>query len=140
MSAEDIVIDSAKVTARFGDWPHFHDMEVVSIFLDRRAPTGPIVEFTVFAWSYTGRLAPEGHFEQQLHSLILFRCDRVAANNLEGFNHQNVLDGLNFAADGDSVRISFPSIYGVGGFIDCARVRVLDVKVATPRGEPAGEG
>jgi hypothetical protein len=139
MQAADIVIASDKVISHYGEWPEFHDMEVVSLLLDRRGPIGPSAEFTIFAWSYTGRLAPEGHYEQQMHALIRFRCEYVTASNLEGFNNQNVLDGLHFTAGDQSVRVIFPSTYGIGGFIDCARVQVLDVIRATSRGEPAGE-
>ncbi len=140
MRPEDIVIDASKVTSHFGEWPHFHDMEVVSVTLDRRGPAAPSAAFTVFAWSYTGRLAPEGHFEQQRHALIQFCCEEVYGSELEGFNHQNVLDGLDFAVADGTVRVSFPSIFGIGGFIECARVKVLSVYHATLRGEPAGEG
>ena len=140
MPPEEIVIAAEKVTSHFGEWPHFHDMEIVSVAFDRRGPAGPSAEFTIFAWSYTGRLAPEGHFEQQLHALIRFRCELVTGSTIEGFNNQNVLDGLDFAAADGSVRVSFPSIYGFGGFIVCARVEVLDVTRATPRGEREGEG
>jgi len=140
MPPEEIVIAADKVTSHFGEWPHFHDMEVVSVALDRRGPDGPSAELTVFAWSYTGRLTPTGHFEQQLHALIRFRCEAIRDNNLEGFNNQNVLDSLEFSSRGEVVRITLPSIYGVGGFIDCTRVQVLDVTRATSRGERVGEG
>src|SRR5215212_2862951 len=134
MPPESLIIDAAKVVARFGEWPHFHDMEVVSLHLDRRGEDAPCVEFVVFAWNYTGRIAPEGHYEQATHSLIRFRCESVTSNHFDHFNHQNVLDGLEFTQTDDGVAVRLPSIYGVGGSLICARVRVVDVVPATKDG------
>ena len=138
MDCPDLILDAPKVVAHFGEWPSFHDMEVVSVHMDRRGPDGPSIEFVVFAWAYTGRVAADGHYEQHRHALIRFRCEQVGENHLEGFNHQNVLDGLVVApAEGDDalVRVRLPAIFGVGGVIDCDRVRVFDVTPATPTGE-----
>jgi hypothetical protein len=143
MSPESLITDSRKVVAHFGEWPHFHDMEVVSAAFDRRGPDAPWAEFVVFVWTYTGRLSSMGHYEQHRHALVRFRCERVTENCLEGFNNQNVLDRLNFTAgqgEGAPMRIEFASVYGVGGFIECARVNVIDVVPATSRGDRADEG
>ena len=140
MPPESFIIDAEKVIKRFGEWPHFHDMEVVSLLLDRRGADGPWVEFVVFAWKYTGCIAPEGHYEQATHSLIRFRCERVTANQFDDFNHQNLLDGLDFTQGDDGVTVRLPSIYGVGGSLSCARVRVIEVVRARKDGQPAGEG
>jgi hypothetical protein len=140
MPPESIILDADKVVARFGEWPHFHDMEVVSLHLDRRGADAPWIEFVVFAWNYTGCIAPEGHYEQSTHSLIRFRCERVTSNQFDDFNHQNVLDGLEFTQTDDGVTVRLPSIYGMGGSLSCERVRVVDVLPATKDGQPAGEG
>jgi hypothetical protein len=55
------------------------------------------------------------------------------------FNHQNVLDGLNFVRedrDGVKWRVNFPSIYGLGGELVCESVRVVDVVPVTADGQP----
>ena len=49
MDSMDLILDSAKVIAHFGEWPSFHDMEVVSVHMDRRGTEGPSIEFVVFA-------------------------------------------------------------------------------------------
>jgi hypothetical protein len=132
------ILEADKVIAHFGEWPSFHDMEVVSIHMDRRGPEGPSIEFVIFAWAYTGRIAPEGYYEQHRHALIRFRCEQVSENHLDGFNHQNVLDGLAVVpADGGEtlLEVRLPSIFGVGGVIECGGFRVLDVTPASPTGE-----
>ena len=138
MDTPDLILDADKVLAHFGEWPSFHDMEVVSIHMDRRGQEGPSIEFIVLAWTYTGRVTPEGYYEQHRHALIRFWCEHVSDNCLEGFNHQNVLDGLVVGpAEGDGAlfRVRLPSSFGVGGFIECERVRVVDVTPATPTGQ-----
>ena len=77
MSAELDIIDVGKVLSIFGRWPSFHVMEVVSLFLDRRSYTSPVIEAVIFVWDYTGRIAPAGHYEQCKHSLISFRFEDV---------------------------------------------------------------
>jgi hypothetical protein len=143
MSDTDLILGSERVIAHFGEWPSFHDMEVVSIHMDRRGPEGPSIEFVICAWGYTGRVTPEGYYEQHRHALIRFRCEQVGESHLEGFNHQNVIDGLvvgHAEGDGASIRVRLPSIFGVGGVIECGRVRVVDVTSATPAGEPLVSG
>ena len=140
MEPEAFVIDAQMVLSRFGEWPHFHDMEVVSLNLDRGGADGPSVEFVVLAWNYTGRIAPEGHYEQATHSLIRFRCENVSSNHFDDFNHQNVLDDLEFTQTADGVEVCLPPIYGVGGSLICKRVRVVDVVPATRNGQPADKG
>jgi Immunity protein 50 len=132
MPPESFIIDAAKVLARFGKWPHFHDMEVVSVQMDRRGPDAPWIELVILVWKYTGSLTPDGHYEQTKHSFIRFRCERVTANQFDDFNHQNVLDGLEFSQADGAIDVRLPSIYGVGGSVSCGRVRVIDVVPARP--------
>ncbi len=137
MKPESFIIDAEKVLARFGEWPHFHDMEVVSLHMDRQVTDAPWIEFVVFCWNYTGRVLPDGYYEQSTHSLVSFRCERVSSNRFDDFNHQNVLDGLEFTQEEQGVEIRLHSIYGVGGSLTCARVRVIDVVPATSDAQPA---
>src|SRR5687767_6705431 len=44
MPRESLIIDADKAAAR-GDWPHFHDMEVVFLHLGRRGDDAPWIEF-----------------------------------------------------------------------------------------------
>jgi hypothetical protein len=134
MSPETLIKGSDKVIAHFGEWPRFHDMEVISVTFERRGPEAPWIELVMYVWKYTGRLTPSGHYEQDRHALVRFRCEQVTKNSLEGFNNQNVLDALNFTnGQGEEapMRVDFPSNYGVVGFIECARVSVVDVVPAS---------
>jgi hypothetical protein len=140
MTPGHFIIDAEKVVSRFGEWPHFHDMEVVSLHMERGGKNGPWLEFVVFVWAYTGRIAPSGCFEQTTHSLIRFRCDGVTVNQLEDFNYQNVLDGLHFSRneDGESVSVDITANYGPTGALKCESVRVVEVIPATVDGLPPG--
>ena len=137
MLAESFIIGADAVVDRFGDWPTFHDMEVVSLGMDRRGPDGPVLEFLVHVWKRTTRVTSDGHYERILHSLIRFRCARVDANEFEGFNFQNVLDGLSLSQlEGGGVRVELSTNYGLTGGFTCGEVRVIEVIPATPEGEP----
>jgi len=53
---------------------------------------------------------------------------------LNGFNHQNVLDGLNVSRTGDgAVRLDLEPAYGLGGFI-----QAREVEIGIEPGIPAG--
>jgi hypothetical protein len=142
MSPETFIIDADKVLARFGKWPSFHDMEIVSVHMERGGTDAPWMEIVIFVWGYTGGVTPDGYYEQTKHSLVRFRCEQVAENQFENFNHQNVLIDLEFSHAEDERRgviVSLPSIYGFGGTLNCSRVRVMDVVPATPDGRAAGD-
>jgi hypothetical protein len=135
----EMILDTQKVTAHFGEWPSFHDSEVVSVQLDRRGSSAPSIELLVLVWLYTGRVTPTGHYEQHRHTLVRFRCEGVFASSLEGFNHQNVLNDLHVKKlDGHAsgVRVTVSSIFGLGGFVECDAVRVMEIIPANPSGEP----
>ena len=59
MEPKDFIIDANKVLDRFGEWPQFHDMEVVSLLMDRRGDNAPWIEFVVFVWAHTGRITQD---------------------------------------------------------------------------------
>lgn len=139
MTPDTFIVDSGKVLMRFGKWPDFHDMEIVSVTMNRRGENGPSIEFIVFTWSYSGRLTPDGFYEQLNHSLVRFRCERVGQSQFDNFNHQNVLDGLEFFQTEDKnfgVGVRLASIYGLGGELACGLVRVVDVVAANRQGQP----
>jgi hypothetical protein len=140
MSPESFIIDADRVIARFGKWPSFHDMEIVSVHMERGGTDAPWIEIVIFVWGYTGGVTPDGYYEQTKHSLVRFRCEQVVKNEFENFNHQNVLWNLEFSPTEDEtqgVKVSLPSIYGFGGTLNCSRVRVMDVLPATREGRPA---
>jgi hypothetical protein len=65
---------------KYGDWPSFHDCELLRMLLDRR---GPCMTLEI--------LMKPAH---RLHMVAQFRFNDVDALCLEDFNHQNVISAL----------------------------------------------
>ncbi len=81
----------------FGQWPSFHDAEVISIALHRSK--GVIVEMHAFETS--SEVDTRGYYVQAKHAIITFALDGfpmnaegIASTRIDYFNHQNVLSGV----------------------------------------------
>ncbi len=126
--------DSDKVTRIFGEWPSFHDAEVVRLVLDRSGPEGPTLEAQIHVFAATSEVDATGHYVLKNHTLVTLRFTEVALENLQWFNKQNVLFELAIvdidpdAHEGRRLRVEFPSSYGLAAVFECKRAIVSDVK------------
>lgn len=87
---------------RFGDWPSFHDAEVLKLVFDRgnhlqiikteswsdRIPESLCVQFYVFDWRYGTESPP------YRETLVTIRFEDFERFELNGFNYQNPIIGL----------------------------------------------
>jgi hypothetical protein len=97
----------------FGDWPSFHDAEVISIFLARKKES-------------VLRVYP---YHPQKPATVDFVLEDVTDVELNDFSCQNVIYGLDVETatdqNGDSVyRVILAPCYGVAGRIDAKSLRV----------------
>lgn len=138
----NLVEGPEKVERIFGCWPDFHDAEVLSIVLDRTpAAGGPTVRIAVHAFEMTREVDASGHYVLRNHVVVTFLLRDAEVVRLEGFNHQNVLDGLRFSrpekpvAEGMAVEVQLEPSFGVSAIFQCARAEVVSVEpFATGRG------
>jgi hypothetical protein len=122
----------------FGRVPSFHDAEIVSLNLQRRAPS----QLAVHAWNTTGEVDARGYFILDRHAVVTFTIEDIVDLELASFSQQNVLFGLHLRrapAHPDRGRFNFldPSpddyeielepCYGLHGIIRCRRVSVTFV-------------
>jgi Immunity protein 50 len=135
----NLVEGSDKVERILGRWPDFHDAEVLSITLDRApAEAGPTVQIAVHAFEMTKDVDASGHYVLRNHVLVTFVLHNAEVVRLEGFNQQNVLDGLSFTkpekpvADTMVVEVELESSFGVSAIFQCARVEVVSVEPCEP--------
>ena len=89
-----------QVISHFGQWPSFHDGEVLRIVMDRtsRILSGryiPTVEVHIRGWIMSHDASEAGLYKQEHDSEVSFLFEDVFDLELEGFNHQNVLSSLN---------------------------------------------
>jgi Immunity protein 50 len=101
------------VTQWFGDWPSFHDAEVISIFLARKGQS-------------VLRVYP---YHPSKPATVDFILEDVTDVELDDFSSQNVIDSLEVEIstdqNGDGVyRILLAPCYGVTGRIDAKSLRV----------------
>ncbi|SEG45099.1 Immunity protein 50 [Bryocella elongata] len=104
----------------FGYWPSFHDAEVTELCLKREVES----EVRVHAFEMTSEVTSSGHYRTVKHATVIFKLEDVTGSELNGFNHQNVLAGLDVEVASDGVKLMLEHCYGLNGFISAKRMRV----------------
>lgn len=132
------------VTSIFGEWPSFHDAEVLRVRLDRGDGRSPVhLEADVHVFAMTSEVDDRGFFVLRDHTLVTLRFDGIADLDLGGFNHQNVLFSLSLeditSRQLDVLRwaVRFDSSHGVGASFLCERINVLAVEPFEPEPPPS---
>jgi hypothetical protein len=122
----------------FGNVPRFHDAEILDLHLSRSGAS----LLRVHTWQMTSEVDEKGYFRLEKHVVVTFAMEEITGLNLRGFNHQNVIDGLEikrYGSGGDfseaAFRAQFPPgpedfgvilepTYGVGGVILARQLRI----------------
>ena len=123
-----------KLTRIFGEWPSFHDAEVIRLTLDRSRSDGPSLEMDIHVFAMTAEVDSKGHYVLKNHTLVTLRFTEIATEELTGFNEQNALFDLKISEvdpathDGRGVRVEISSSYGLAGNFVCKRAIVSEVK------------
>jgi hypothetical protein len=99
----------SNLIAWFGQVPDFHNAEIVSFGLRRRAPSMLVLH----AWNVTSEADDRGHFVLDKHAVVTFALEDIIDLQLNGFSHQNVILGLQLEPNS-----------GLNGIIRCRRVLV----------------
>ncbi|SCK15545.1 Imm50 family immunity protein [Vogesella sp. LIG4] len=144
MQAYEFIEGYEQVVARFGQWPSFHDGEVLRIILDRspRLPDGtsiPSVEIHLRGWIMGPELAEDGRYKLRNDSVIHFLFEGISEFELEGFNQQNVVTSVNLAlSDGphgsnNILHVEFEHCYQFCCAFIARRARVMSIR---PYSEP----
>jgi Immunity protein 50 len=135
-----IVAGHEKLTSVFGDWPSFHDSEVLSIRLEREGYdewTSPAVCATVHVFACRlNEHSPTG-VEFYNHTLVTFRFNLVVNLELSGFNQQNAIFDLIIEPSGHKtpeipIDVTFQPSFGVGLSFSCQSVEIVEVKPGLP--------
>lgn len=124
----------------FGFWPSFHDSEVISINLHRSLrgeEKGPILSVCLYTFQMTSELVENSFYKLIKNCVIELEFESIDSLEIEGFNHQNALDCIEFSETknllGSSViSVVFNSAYGVGFDFICSKVRVVSLIPGIP--------
>ena len=118
---------ASDVTSWFGDWPTFHDAEVLSIHLDRLRG----FEVVIHAFNMTSEVDAAGRYVLTKHALVTFRLEGfpqdeagIVNTRIEGFNQQNVLSSASIHDRSGSYELRLEAIYGADCSIVCNRISV----------------
>lgn len=104
----------------FGDWPSFHDAEVLSIHLNRCSAS--IVR--IFTWLKANEINDRGYFGATKHVLVTFVLEGIQTVQLDDFNHQNVISGLSLDKTEAGYRLILHPCFGAQGVLDAEQIRI----------------
>jgi hypothetical protein len=79
-----------ELVAWFGQVPSFHDAEIVSLNLHRRAPSALIIH----AWRMTREVDVRCRYILDRHAVVTFVLEDILDLQLGSFSHQNVIGEL----------------------------------------------
>jgi len=138
MSAYDRIINGDLITARFGQWPSFHDAEVISVLLGGHRPDKPFCEMLIHTWMMTDQVDDRGYYVQERHTLVTFRFEELIESEFLNFNGQNCLLELSIEEQNVEnetvIRAEFPTSFGLEGTVICRRVVVKSVEQCDANG------
>lgn len=117
----------------FGEYPSFHDAEVISILLNRTGEVSPSLTVEIHLWQMTNEIDEKGYYILRNSTIVVFRFGRILLESLSGFNHQNVLwdlviDEINSEEkenEGCCYQVSMPSSYGCEAVFKCQTITVV---------------
>lgn len=121
----------------FGQWPSFHDAEVLRVVLDRSGEDGPL-EAIIHVFEMTSEVDSKGFYVLTKHTEVVFRFAGVVLSRLQWFNHQNVLESLEIGEldatkhEGMYLHVEMSSSYGLEAEFDCKRAIVASVRPYRP--------
>jgi Immunity protein 50 len=122
-----------EVVRWFGEWPSFHDAEVLEVSLRRKGRSS----IRVHAWRMTNEVNADGYFVLDRHAVVTIWLEGITDLELGDFSVQNVIANLEVRPHEAGFRVTLWPIYGVGGHIDAARV-TLSLEPGKP-GEAAND-
>jgi hypothetical protein len=141
MTEIEFVENASALTSVFGEWPSFHDAEVVSMYLDRAGTDGAALEARIRVFRMTSDVDARGFYVLTHHTLVTLRFTDISLVQLRWFNTQNALSDLllkpappESTEDGRAYHVQFGSNWGVEAELFCNHVSVVGVEPFAPAG------
>jgi hypothetical protein len=142
-----LVVGGDKLTAIFGGWPSFHDAEVHELHFQRRedVPGSSSLDFPrltakIHHWLMTSEVDATGHYVLTKHTLTTLRFFAVEDFKMEGFNHQNVIFGLEIEEKMRKeelkpfLAVSFDPSFGIDATFTCSRMEIVEAVPCDAKG------
>jgi hypothetical protein len=123
-----------KLTGIFGQWPSFHDAEIISIYLDRGDQNGPFLEMKIHVFEMTNQIDAKGFYILKNHTLATIRFTHIGMGEIKWFNQQNVIAELTLEEvdpkenDGCHFNVLIESSYGCDAAFGCREIVIAEVE------------
>jgi hypothetical protein len=104
----------------FGEWPSFHDAEVLSITLNRIGTSC----VRIHTWETTAEIGSNGCCVLRKHVIVSFFLNGLKDIELAGFSSQNVIFGLSVKRSEEGLHLILGPCYGVAGSLTAEAIRV----------------
>jgi hypothetical protein len=129
----NLVRGGEKLIDALGNWPSFHDMNVVNV---RRR--GNECHITIHVWRPTAEVDDRGYFVDVDHHLATFHLGEVGEWTLPMDYDSDTLFELRVKEDDSSVKIEIESAIDPerSGYVRCANVTLVDVTACDSDGSP----
>ena len=141
MQTEQHIAKADVVIAAIGQWPSFHDAEVLAFSLDRGSatePASPTAKIDVAWRQYEPRGEGTSAYRLELvrSAVISLQFSGVSELDVGGFNQQNVIDSIEVTPlredDFDGLLVTVDPIFGFGGLWRCQVAEVAGVRSLFP--------
>jgi len=138
MNSSEYINGSEKLIAALGEWPTFHDAEVVLFSAERALPVKVgynIARLVIHLRRYASTDEGTVNYRMVLTKNVLAKFVFSLACNLDlfDFNHQNVIDSFTVSPiqtdEPANLSVNIESIWGFGGSFHCSAVELESVEV-----------
>jgi len=106
------------VVERFGEWPSFHDAEIIELHLNRES----ISWLKILICNEKENKKKDLKSEKQV--VVKFILDKITDLELADFSSQNVIFGCEIEKNNDSYKLVLKPCYGLAGFLVAENISV----------------
>ena len=125
------IINRELVTDTYGEWPSFHDAEILGVSLSlanyesigKRARA--TIDINVYLIKNINEVTADFETVTYKENVITFEFNNVEDFNIEGFTYQNVIDDLVFKKQPDGIIVEMISITGAHIRFQCTEIILL---------------
>jgi hypothetical protein len=113
----------AELVAFCGEFPSFHDSEVVSLHLNREGTSQIVIR--MFGMRYTNNKDNvQLRFVPLDDTVVKFSLEEIDDLELDGFSIQNVISALSLERAEPGFRLKLWPCYGIAGWFHAGKVRI----------------
>ena len=114
-----------KLIKFFGEFPSFHDSEIVEVKLDRRLPS---LEIKIYTFLMQNEVDKKGHYKRDKECIVVIKFSSIENLQIEDFNRQNVISNIDFAQKGNCVQVNINPCYGFAAQFACKTIEIVSIK------------